>query len=669
MPYSYLWLIPLLPFAGFLINGTIGRKLPRPAVAGIALLFTAIPAAIVAWLWSAMLGGHIGTVSLVSQPWIAITGFQVNFAFTIDHLTLIMLAVITGVGFLIHLYSVGYMAHEEGYWRFFAYLNLFMFFMLVLVLSSSFLLLFVGWEGVGLASYLLIGFYFKKDSAANAGKKAFVVNRIGDFGFLLAMFLLVVHFGTLNFAEIFSAITAHPEWHGGFLTAIALLLVVGACGKSAQLPLYVWLPDAMEGPTPVSALIHAATMVTAGVYMVARCHTLFDRSPYALGVVAIIGAATALFAALIGLAQQDIKRVLAYSTVSQLGYMFLACGVGAYASGVFHLLTHAFFKALLFLAAGSVIHALGGEQDMRKMGGLRKRIPVTFWTMTMGVFAIAGIIPWAGFFSKDEILYQAFISPNPLGKLLWFVGLFTAGLTAFYMFRLWFKTFFGAERFEEHAEAHHGHDAHAGHDSHDTHGHQGVHESPWVMLFPLVVLAILSVIGGWVGIPAALGGHNEIEHFLDPVFSYPAVTELPTSTAPVSHALELTLACVSLATAGFGILVAWFLYIKNPGSSTALANRFKPVYTLVENKFYIDEIYDAVLVQPLLMATNLVLATFDFLIVGGIPSGTAAGVRGLGALTRRMQSGNIRSYAGWLALGAAAVVAIMIFGRTLWVNF
>jgi NADH-quinone oxidoreductase subunit L len=667
MPYSYLWLIPLLPFAGFLLNGTLGRKLPRTAVTGIALLCTAIPAAIVAWLWSVMLGGHIGTVSLVSQPWIAITGFQVNFAFSIDHLTLIMLAVITGVGFLIHLYSAGYMAHEEGYWRFFAYLNLFMFFMLVLVLSSSFLLLFVGWEGVGLASYLLIGFYFKKDSAANAGKKAFVVNRIGDFGFLLAMFLLVVHFGTLNFADIFSAITTHPEWHGGFITAIALLLVVGAAGKSAQIPLYVWLPDAMEGPTPVSALIHAATMVTAGVYMVSRCHTLFDRSPYALGVVAIIGAATALFAALIGLVQQDIKRVLAYSTVSQLGYMFLACGVGAYASGVFHLFTHAFFKALLFLAAGSVIHALGGEQDMRKMGGLRKRIPVTFWTMSAGVFAIAGIYPFAGFFSKDEILYQAFISPNPIGKLLWFVGLFTAGLTAFYMFRLWFKTFFGAPRFEEHAEAHHGHDSHA-HDSH-SHSSHGVHESPWVMLFPLVVLAILSVVGGWVGVPAALGGHNEIEHFLDPVFSYPAVTELATSTAPISHALELTLAGVSLATAAFGILVAWFLYIKNPGSSTALAKRFKPVYTLLENKFYIDELYDAVLVQPLLMATNLVLATFDFLIVGGLPSGTAAGVRGLGSLTRRMQSGNIRSYAGWLSLGAAAVVAIMIFGRTLWVNF
>ena len=357
MPASMLWWIPLLPFAGFLINGTLGRRLPRIAVTGIALLCTAIPALLVAWLWSTMLGSPVETLSAVSAPWIQISGFQVNFAFAVDHLTLIMLGVVTGVGFLIHLYSAGYMAHEDGFWRFFAYLNLFMFFMLVLVLSSSFLLLFVGWEGVGLASYLLIGFYFKKDSAANAGKKAFVVNRIGDFGFLLAMFLMIAHFGSLNFADVFAAITAHPEWHGGFLTAIALLLVLGAAGKSAQIPLYVWLPDAMEGPTPVSALIHAATMVTAGIYMVARAHVLFDRSPYALGVVAIIGAATAIFAACIGMVQHDIKRVLAYSTVSQLGYMFLACGVAAYSAAIFHLLTHAFFKALLFLAAGSVIHA------------------------------------------------------------------------------------------------------------------------------------------------------------------------------------------------------------------------------------------------------------------------------------------------------------------------
>ncbi len=535
MPSDYLWLIPLVPFAGFLINGTIGRKLPRALVSAIALICTAIPAVIVAWLWITMKSaGAPETLQVVSQPWIQITGLTINFAFTVDHLTLIMLGVVTGVGFLIHIYSVGYMAHEEGYWRFFAYLNLFMFFMLVLVLSESFLLMFVGWEGVGLASYLLIGFYFKKDSAANAGKKAFIVNRIGDFGFLLAMFLIVREFGSLDFTHVFNAITVNPDWHGGILTAIALLLVLGATGKSAQIPLYVWLPDAMEGPTPVSALIHAATMVTAGIYMIARCHTLFDRSPYALGVVAIIGAATAIFAACIGMVQHDIKRVLAYSTVSQLGYMFLACGVGAYEAGIFHLMTHAFFKALLFLAAGSVIHALSGEQDMRKMGGLRKRIPITFWTMTMGVFAIAGIPPLAGFFSKDEILYRTFTSGS-LGKFFWFVGLVTAGMTSFYMFRLWFKTFFGPEHFAEQPDLHdHGAAVHTHSGSHavmvadpeESHA-RSVHESPWIMLFPLVVLAhsLRHRRMGWHSY--RFWRDDETEHFLEPIFNEGSLEPLP----------------------------------------------------------------------------------------------------------------------------------------------
>src|SRR5579875_719176 len=360
MNTSLLWLIPLLPFAGFVLNGTVGRKLPRAAVSDIAILCALLPCFLVAMLWHSMLSAGQLTLSVASAPWIAVSGFQVNFALTVDHLTLVMLSVVTGVGFLIHVYSKGYMAEEEDYWRFFAYLNLFMFFMLVLVLSANFLLLFVGWEGVGLASYLLIGFYFRRDSAANAGKKAFIVNRIGDFGFLIGMFLLIAHFGSLDFATVFARVNALPPGlTGGFLTAICLMLVLGATGKSAQIPLYIWLPDAMEGPTPVSALIHAATMVTAGVYLVARCHALFDRSPYALGVVAIIGAVTALFAATIGCVQHDIKRVLAYSTISQLGYMFLGCGVAAYSAGVFHLMTHAFFKALLFLAAGSVIHEIG----------------------------------------------------------------------------------------------------------------------------------------------------------------------------------------------------------------------------------------------------------------------------------------------------------------------
>lgn len=664
MAPSLLWYIPLLPLTGFVLNGTVGRKLPRAAVSAIALFFTAIPAVLVASLWISMTNsGAPLSISTTLGSWIAITGFHVDFTLTVDHLTMIMLAVVTGVGFLIHLYSVGYMAHEDGYWRFFAYLNLFMFFMSVLVLAESFLLLFVGWEGVGLASYLLIGFYFKKRSAADAGKKAFIVNRIGDFGFLLAMFLLIVHFGTLSFAEIFSAINASAV-HGGYLTAIALLLVVGAAGKSAQIPLYVWLPDAMEGPTPVSALIHAATMVTAGVYMVARCHTLFDRSPFALGLVAIIGAATALFAAIIGMVQHDIKRVLAYSTISQLGYMFLGCGVAAYSAAVFHLVTHAFFKALLFLAAGSVIHALSGEQDMRVMGGLRRRIPITFWTMTMAVIAIAGIPPWAGFFSKDEILYRVFVSPNPFAMLLWAVGLITAGITSFYMFRLWFKTFFGPERFDgAHQSQVTSVAVEPEHDDGQASQHHGIHESPWIMLTPLVVLAILSLAGGWIGIPQALGGHNAIEHFLDPVLASTTASENAVSAVPVSHALEQGLAAVSVVTAAVGFFFAWFFYVKKPGTAWALAMRFKPLYALVDHKFYIDEIYQAFFVSGLLGFTRIFLYGFgDRLGVDGI--GKVAGwlAMDFSEVARRMQSGNLRSYAGWLALGAALVMAMMIFG-------
>ncbi|MGA1982941.1 MAG: NADH-quinone oxidoreductase subunit L [Acidobacteriaceae bacterium] len=694
MPASYLWYIPLLPFAGFLINGTLGRKLPRALVSAVALLCTALPAGIVAWLWMTMRApGAPNEIHITGQPWIAITDFTVNFAFAVDHLTLIMLGVVTGVGFLIHIYSVGYMAHEEGYWRFFAYLNLFMFFMSVLVLADSFLLLFVGWEGVGLASYLLIGFYFRKTSAANAGKKAFIVNRIGDFGFLLAMFLLVAHFGSLDFHTVFAQVarldsTGHlvtcppnalcgllfyAPYSGGFLTAICLLLLLGAAGKSAQIPLYIWLPDAMEGPTPVSALIHAATMVTAGIYMVARCHTLFDRSPLALAVVACIGAATAIFSASIGMVQYDIKRVLAYSTVSQLGYMFMTCGVGAYTAGIFHLVTHAFFKGLLFLAAGSVIHALSGEQDMRNMGGLWRKIPVTFWTMTAGVFAIAGIPPFAGFFSKDEILYQTFIAPGPLNKLLWLVGLVTAGMTSFYMFRLWFKTFFGEPRFQQHALEHHGAPVHARStttltlvaepDEDPAAQPHSVHESSWTMLFPLVVLAILSVIGGWVGVPAALGGHNEIEHFLDPVFNAVPVQAAATTAG---RSLELVLAAISVLTVALGFYIAYLCYYKKPGMAAALAGRNRAAYSLLAHKYWVDEFYTNVLVVPLLMFTRGVL---ELIVDRGIvnQSGRAAGfiTRGFAWATRSQISGNIRSYAGWLALGAAAVIAVMIFGRSL----
>ncbi len=657
MPEHLLWFIPLLPFTGFLLNGLLGRRLPRSGVAAIALLFVLLPAALVAWLWQYML--HTGTLAVTanSRPWIAVTGFDVRFAFTVDHLTLIMLGVITGVGFLIHLYSIGYMAHEEGYWRFFAYLNLFMFFMLVLVLAQNFLLLFVGWEGVGLASYLLIGFYWQKPAANAAGRKAFVVNRVGDFGFLLAMFLLIKHFGTLDFTRIFADIELHPALQGGFLTVIALLLVVGAAGKSAQIPLYVWLPDAMEGPTPVSALIHAATMVTAGVYLVCRTHVIFDRSPYALGVVAIIGALTALFAATIGMVQNDIKRVLAYSTISQLGYMFLGCGVAAYSAAVFHLMTHAFFKALLFLAAGSVIHALSGEQDMRKMGGLRHRIPVTFWTMSAGVLAIAGIPPLAGFFSKDEILYRTFSSGH---YLLWVVGLLTAGLTSFYMFRLWYKTFFGGERFDEHDLG----AVHAGENEHDegqAHAH-GVHESPWVMLGPLVVLAVLSVVGGWVGVPTALHGHNEIEHFLAPVFASAAgaTSEAVASTTGVGTS-EIGLAILSVLVACVGWVAAWFFYVRKPGTLGAKTIG-TPLYRLVAHKYYVDELYNLVFVQGLLFFTRGIL---DLVVETGLVNGSgslaAFVTRASSSATRRMQSGNIRSYAGWLAAGAAVVILVMTY--------
>ncbi len=693
MNTNLLWLIPALPFAGFVLNGTLGRRLSRAGVSAIALFFTAAPAVLVAMLWSAMLRPDAPqALTVTSRPWIAITGFQVNFSFAVDHLTLIMLAIITGVGFLIHVYSAGYMAHEEGYWRFFAYLNLFMFFMLVLVLSASFLLLFVGWEGVGLASYLLIGFYFPRDSAANAGKKAFVVNRIGDFGFLLGMFLLIAHFGSLDFATVFAKVNAlPPAVTGGFLTTICLLLVLGATGKSAQIPLYVWLPDAMEGPTPVSALIHAATMVTAGIYLVARCHALFDRSPYTLGVIALIGVLTAFFAATIGTVQHDIKRVLAYSTISQLGYMFLGCGVAAYSAGIFHLMTHAFFKALLFLAAGSVIHALSGEQDMRVMGGLRKRIPVTFWTMSAGVFAIAGIYPFSGFFSKDEILYRTFTSPNPLGKLLWFIGLVTAGLTSFYMFRLWFKTFFGPERFDENALAH-GHSTHplpdatathathneaaaAEHDSGQALHAHGVHESPAVMTIPLAVLAVLAIIGGWIGVPAALGGSNHFEHFLEPVFPDPPALVLIKSVGmpyrihpygpgspSVSHGTEITLAAVSLLTALLGFAIAYVFYYRQPGTATRLANAAKPLYRLLDHKYWIDEAY-GLMIMVLLGFSRLGLGGFvEGALVQGSGSGLAAGTQGLGWLTRRMQTGNIRAYAGWLAFGAAILLAVVLFG-------
>src|ERR1700731_4201074 len=617
-PDLHLWIIPVLPLVGAAVNGFLGKKFSRQTVTAVALTFCG--AAFVMGLYVA---ARFSSLELPHAEylghWIRSGNFMVNFEFYLDQLTLVMLLVVTGVGFLIHIYSVGYMWEEGGFYRFFSYLNLFMFFMLTLVLAGNYLQMFIGWEGVGLASYLLIGFWFIKDSAASAGKKAFIVNRIGDFGFLIALFLMIQHFGSLDFTRVFAAVQPLPvETAGsGLLTAIGLLLMVGAAGKSAQIPLYIWLPDAMEGPTPVSALIHAATMVTAGMYMVSRSHVIFERAPTALTVVAIIGTLTAFFAATIGVAQTDIKKVLAYSTVSQLGYMFMACGVGAFSAGIFHLMTHAFFKGLLFLAAGSVIHAVGGEQDMRKMGGLRTKIPVTFWTMTAGTLAIAGIPGLAGFFSKDEILWRVYQG----SWIYWVVGIVTAFLTSFYVFRLWFLTFFGEYRGAADGTAgEHGHSAHG---ADRSPGHAGIHESPPVMLGPLVLLAILSVVGGYVGVPGSLGGGNRFDKFLAPVFrsTTPALNtqhSAPGETSPpeqqtegpepqTSHATELVFTGISVVAALLGFGLAWTLYYRNPELPEKVATDLDGLYDAVVHKYYIDELYGDVFVKPLVEGWTRIL--------------------------------------------------------------
>jgi NADH-quinone oxidoreductase subunit L len=681
-----LWVIPLLPLIGAAINGLFGRRFKNALVSTVALLFTAASFGWAAW---AVLQG-LSYVNAEHKPyienistWITAGTFSAPFGFQLDQLSMIMVLVVTGVGFLIHIYSVGYMSHEGGYYRFFAYLNLFMFFMLTLVLANNYLLMFVGWEGVGLASYLLIGFYFLKDSAANAGKKAFIVNRIGDFAFLIGMFLLIQHFGTLTFAGdtgVFAQVSKLPVDNGwGWITITALCLMFGATGKSAQVPLYVWLPDAMEGPTPVSALIHAATMVTAGIYMIARSHAIFNLAPDALKIVFVIGCLTAIFAATMALAQTDIKRVLAYSTVSQLGYMFLACGVAAYSAGIFHLMTHAFFKALLFLGAGSVIHAIGGEQDMRRMGGLRQKIPVTFWVMTVATFTIAGFPPLAAFFSKDEILGGVYSSPYA-GHVLWAVGVTTAGLTSFYMFRLWFMTFFGeykpdADLGDAHlapvAPAAHA-SAHDDSHGHDDHGHGGVHESSWVMLAPLVILAVLSIAGGWIGVPKFMGGHNEFHQFLAPVME-PASAAGAESVAGLQEdhipghteeksSTEWILTGISVVAATLGLFFAWLLYCRKPELPERITSKIHGIYLMVLHKYYVDEGYGALFVKPLLALSTVVFwRGIDQGVIDGLVNGAGTTSKGIGNELRRMQSGNIRSYAAWVAIGGAAVLAYMIW--------
>ena len=682
-PNLHLWLIPVLPLVGAAINGLFGQQLSRKVVAAIGLVFSGAAFAFVLGVtarFPSLVKPHIEALA----PWIRAGSFQVDYSFYLDQLSLVMLLVVTGVGFLIHIYSVGYMWEEGGFYRYFSYLNLFMFFMLTLVLASNYLLMFIGWEGVGLASYLLIGFWFSKDSAASAGKKAFIVNRIGDFGFLIALFLLIKHFGSLNFADVFQSIgPMSPETGGaGLLTAIGLLLMVGAAGKSAQIPLYVWLPDAMEGPTPVSALIHAATMVTAGVYMVSRSHVIFERAPVALTIVAIVGTLTALFAASIGVAQTDLKKVLAYSTVSQLGYMFIACGVSAFSAAIFHLMTHAFFKGLLFLAAGSVIHAVSGEQDMRLMGGLRTKIPWTFWTMTVGTFAIAGIPPFAGFFSKDEILWRSYQA----SWIYWLIGLFTALLTSFYMFRLWFLTFFGKYRGPaepSHAgEVHmvdesHGADLRAGARAPDRH----IHESPRMMLVPLVVLAFLSVTGGWIGVPGSLGGGNRFDKFLGSVFhsSTPALNAehqaVGETTPPekqtegpepqTSRTTELTFTGISVLASLLGFGLAWLLYYRNPQLPQQIATSLGGFYRALVNKYYVDELYAMLFVKPLIAGSTLILwHGIDQDVIDATLDNGADGVREVSDSIRHMQSGNVRSYAGWVAAGAALVIAYMVWMGT-----
>ncbi len=644
---DYLYLIPLLPLIGFILNGLFLGKLSKTVVWVIACgsVFASFVISLFSFLELTKLATDARILEQTLFTWIKSgTNFEVSFGYMLDPLSAIMILVVTGVGLLIHIYSIGYMSHDKSFARFFTYLNLFMFSMLTLVLADNFLLMFVGWEGVGLCSYLLIGFWFHKKSATDAGKKAFIVNRIGDFGFLLGMFIIFWQVGSLNFVDVVAKAPEVFVYGGTLITAACLLLFVGATGKSAQIPLYVWLPDAMEGPTPVSALIHAATMVTAGVYMLVRTNVLFSMAPDALFVVACVGAATAFFAATIGLAQNDIKRVLAYSTVSQLGYMFLACGVAAYTTGIFHLMTHAFFKALLFLGAGSVIHGMSDEQDMRYMGGLKKYMPITFMTMFIATFAISGIPGFSGFFSKDEILWKSFSSQYG-SPIFWVIGVVTAALTAFYMFRLIFLTFYGKERMSKEVKSH-------------------IHESPKSMTVPLMILAVLSVIGGWVGIPHILGGTNYFENWLDPVIASSA-------NESVSHALasaggdvgiEWTLMVSSVVLVLFSIFIAYLLYKKKTEISTSLAERFSSLKNLLLNKYFVDEMYGAVIIRPVVYFSLFLWKVFDVVIIDGFINGAASWYADFSEFARKGQTGRVRTYATIFLSGVIVIIAYMVIG-------
>jgi NADH-quinone oxidoreductase subunit L len=653
-----LLLIPLLPLLGFLLNASLGRRVGKPASGAIACgaMIASFLVSLVSVFKLIALPADARAIAQQVFTWISSGDLAVAFALRLDPLSAVMILIVTGIGSLIHIYSTAYM-HEERdaeYARYFSYLNLFAAFMLVLVLGSNFLVLFVGWEGVGLCSYLLIGFWYEKKSASDAGKKAFIVNRIGDFGFILGVLLAFVHFGTLDFQEIArSSAALGPEAAFGTMSLITLLLFVGATGKSAQIPLYVWLPDAMEGPTPVSALIHAATMVTAGVYMIGRNAVLFSHAPQTLTIVAIVGVATALLAGTIGLVQNDIKRVLAYSTVSQLGYMFLAMGVGAYAAGIFHLYTHAFFKALLFLGSGAVIHALAGEQDLRRMGGLKKDLPITYWTFLIGALAISGVPLLSGFFSKDEILYRTYASGH---TLLWIVGLLTSLLTAIYMFRIVFLAFHGPSRSATASQvADHAHDSH--HGSH-------LHDAPPAMAIALVVLAVGSVAAGYVGLPQALGGSNRFEKFLEPSFTAAAVRSTPAvpDDGAATEGLELGLMAVSTLVAAGGIGLAFFLFLANPRASDRLASQFPGLHRVLMHKYYVDEVYDAAIVQPIrIVSEDGLWKILDVRVIDGAVNDVAGTVGSASELLRRLQTGSVRAYAASLFLGV-----VLILGYYLW---
>ncbi len=655
---GFIFLIPLLPLLGFFINGLLGKRLGKGIVSYVGCTSVGLAFVIALFVFGDLLSREPEHRLLVQTlwDWLQVGGLNVHVSFMVDQLSGVMILIVTGVGFLIHIYSIGYMHEDESYWRYFAYLNMFVFFMAMLVLGANYLVMFVGWEGVGLASYLLIGFWYQGNANADAGKKAFVVNRIGDFGFVLGMFLMFITFGSLSYLEVFPK-AFHMYAHGYMalnspvMVAICLLLFLGATGKSAQIPLYVWLPDAMAGPTPVSALIHAATMVTAGVYMVARSNILYTIAPTALLVVGLVAGLTALFAATIGILQNDIKKVLAYSTVSQLGYMFIGVGVTAYWAWIFHLMTHAFFKACLFLCSGSVIHAMGGDQDMRHMGGLAKKMPITYVTMLIATLAIAGLPPFAGFFSKDEILWRAFTFPYfPVaGKVIWFMGTLGAGITAFYMFRLIFMTFHGEFRGTA-EQAHH------------------LHESPFSMTFPLIVLATLSTIGGWLGISPLIGEQlgeipNVLEGFLEPVFEHShEIVSAAVQAQSYSHGVEWLLMSCSVAIALSGVILAYVIYMaKAKELPEKLAKTYALHYRLVYNKYYVDEIYYLLVVLPIYYLSIFLWKVVDAFCIDGI------GVNGPGWLVKKtsggarlVQNGYLQTYGAFMALGLVVILCYFL---------